>query len=284
MMTMTEKRRAVEPRQSKVSDLARRLLGQMTVRGNVLLKHPRKLERGEYEELTKVLDALGGKWRGGKTQGHVFGDGVDVAALIQDVLAGGTYVDPKANHLFETPRPLAIALVGLADVKAGEHVCEPSAGKGRIATALREAGGIVWCVELLPWNVKHLREAGFDRVRQGDFLTFSLADIVGSEGPKAGFAKIVMNPPFSAHSAYDDIDHIMHAWGLLAPGGLLIAVAAAGVQFREDRRTKEFRKFVADHGGHIAELAGDSFRSEGTSVRTCVVTLLRGDGQEVRRG
>ena len=54
---------------------------------------------------------------------------------------------------------------------------------------------------------------------------------------------MIMNPPFADKA---DIAHVRHALGFLRPGGLLIAVMAGGVTFREDRATAGFRELVED--------------------------------------
>lgn len=48
---------------------------------------------------------------------------------------------------------------------------------------------------------------------------------------------------------------------------------SAGVLFRQDRRSVEFREFVERRGGRFEELPEGAFRLSGTMVRTIVVTL-----------
>src|SRR5262245_28346636 len=162
------KRAAIQPKMDRVSDDVLAMLGEMTLEGNVLKRLQRVITRQEYLALNKVLEALGGKWQGGRVQGHVFPG--DPRPTIEVVLTTGEYVDPRANDVFETPDAIAESLVTMADVKSDHRVLEPSAGRGRIAEQLRRCGALVTSVELLPGNVKELRERGFHRLVEGDFL------------------------------------------------------------------------------------------------------------------
>jgi hypothetical protein len=72
-----------------------------------------------------------------------------------------------------------------------------------------------------------------------------------------------MNPPFHMR---DDIRHIRHALTLLAFGGMLVSVCAAS-----DHRRKAFMPL----GAEWLDLPAGSFRSEGTSVVTALVTFRR---------
>ena len=72
-------------------------------------------------------------------------------------------------------------------------------------------------VEKSPLRCAILRAKGYVNIQQGDFLRYQ-TDL--------RFARILMNPPFSvpgSKTAY--IDHILHAFSFLAPGGVLTAVA-----------------------------------------------------------
>ncbi len=48
-----------------------------------------------------------------------------------------------------------------------------------------------------------------------------------------------MNPPFER---CQDVDHILHAYPMLAPQGTLTAIVSAGVFHRKDKKTQGFRK------------------------------------------
>ncbi len=87
---------------------------------------------------------------------------------------------------------------------------------------------------------------------------------------RPGYDRVIMNPPFADKA---DIAHIRHALGFLRPGGILVSVMSAGVQFREDRTTAAFRELVTSSGGEITALPDGSFAESGTDVRTVLVTI-----------
>jgi hypothetical protein len=83
-----------------------------------------------------------------------------------------------------------------------------------------------------------------------------------------------MNPPFIRLS---EIDHILHAWKCLAPGGWLVSVASGGIRFRRDKKAIGFREFIALHGGRVLDLPEGSFKDSGTMVNCVLVALYKGE-------
>lgn len=228
------------------------------VADNIFFLPPQQLERKTYERVNKVLDALGGKWNR-RAKGHVFGD-VSLEDAISDVLLTGSVIAKKtAFQFFETPEALAADLVTTADVRPEHRCLEPSAGRGRIAREIVAAGAKVECVELEPGNIKHLEEAGFN-VYPGNFLAYD-------GGP---YDRIVMNPPFTRQQ---DVAHVLHALTMLSNSGVLVSVMAAGVNFRMDRRTKDFWQVVNQKNHSIEELPAGTFKESGTMVSTVVLKV-----------
>ena len=257
---------ASEVPMQRLSDRQREMLQGFSVEGNVARFNSDE-HQGDWSAVKEVFTVLGGTWRaGGKKQrgGFHFSDDVDAAEAVRLALATGEILDLAGAGFFETPVELAERLVGLAEIQPGERVLEPSAGRGRIALAVRRAcpEALIECCELLPENRKALDGLGFDVVAS-DFLATSptgLTDVV------------VGNPPFAKRA---DVHHIRHAWKFLRPGGRLVEIASVGVMYRDDALGSEFRSFVAAHG-RFEELPEGSFIESGTSVRTCLV-LLRKD-------
>lgn len=255
------------------------LLGDLTINGQLVQRHPRQLDRVQYIGLNKVLEALGGKWSR-KANGHVFPDGTDVPSLFDAALTTGEYVDPRRDYdCFFTPPDLAAEMAtnhaGIGKLP-GCTVLEPSAGHGAIALAARACRGRVTCVELLPANVRVLEGHGFSPWC-GDFLSVPVVDAFTMANPPspllaASFERVVMNPPFSGTQG---IDHVLHAYEFLRPGGILVSVLGAGVRFRSDKKHATFRAFVERHRGTIEDLPDDSFAESGTNVRTVLVTVRR---------
>ena len=216
----------------------------------------KKLDRKLYEEVNKALEALGGKWDR-RQGGHIFAG--SPAAKIKTVLSTGEVTLPDKNGYFPTPKPVVKKLLALANLRPGMTVLEPSAGQGAIAEELRASGAKVTTCENLPENVKVLKEKGF-KVAGSDFLAFK----------DGKFDRVVMNPPFEDQT---DIDHVLHAYGMLKPGGKLVSVMAAGATFRANKKTLAFRKLVADSKGKILPLPEGSFKESGTNVNSVVVVL-----------
>ncbi|WP_261658231.1 class I SAM-dependent methyltransferase, partial [Erwinia mallotivora] len=102
---------------------------------------------------------------------------------------------------------------------------EPSAGTGAILRAVLDAAPGISC-EAVEMHIALARQlaTAFPAVpvHNQDFLHWS---------PETRYSLIVMNPPFRNGA---DIRHIRHAQSLLAPGGRLVAVCAAGSRQQRD--------------------------------------------------
>ncbi|QMI49917.1 SAM-dependent methyltransferase [Burkholderia sp. MBR-1] len=222
------------------------------------LKLTGQLDRSLYERTNKVLEAAGGKWNR-KAKAHVFNG--DAGDAIEQIILTGEITTPQDFGYFPTPAAVVERLVELADVHDRHRVLEPSAGRGNIACAFRDAA--VDCYELLPANVDALNALGYDHwtITQADFLTIQ---------PTPIYDRIVMNPPFERRA---DIHHVRHAPKFLATDGLLVSVMSAGVLFRTDRLAVEFRALVDARGGEIEELPDGAFKASGTMVNTVVAVI-----------
>ena len=235
-----------------------KVLDSATIDGALLTLNG-NLDRKLYVETNKVLEAAGGKWNK-KAKAHVFdGDAIDA---IEPIILTGEYRVAKQDFgQFDTPEALAEQVVALAEIQAGMLVLEPSAGIGSIARAAALAGGIVTAVEIDAKRAGHL--AGIPGVtgHNHDFLQST---------PNRHFDRVVMNPPFAKQ---DDIRHVLHAFRFLRPGGRLVSIMSNSVMFRDNKLTTDFREFVTAHGGTMKALPEGSFKSSGTGVNTCIVTI-----------
>lgn len=259
--------RASATRMHRVPDRVLGYLSDVLVEGDLVHRYGVQLDRKDYDALNKVLEALGGKWTRGRN-GHVFPADVDVADRIDAAILTGEVVDPRGNDCFFTPLALAYDLVDRAEIKPGVRVLEPNAGQGAIALALVERGEVppsrLFLVELLEANRLVLARMGFHVSIYGDFLQVPVIEANMVD-------RVVMNPPFSKRQ---EIAHVRHAFELLRPGGVLVSVMSAGIAFRQDKLTTDFREWVEAHGS-FEELPDNSFRAAGTSVRTIVATVRR---------
>lgn len=231
-----------------------------------------QLDRAMYTKVNKVLEALGGKWSR-KAKAHVFDS--DAQPRLDIVMMTGKVETGQDVGFFETPNALASDLVKRADVRSGDYVLEPSAGRGRIVEALQDAGACVVAVEWDPDRRVHLTQnvlKGRDFLATAhDFMSY-LPGRYEISGRERLFDRVVMNPPFCRVGAGDHLDHVQHAFAMLRSGGVLVSVMPSSVEFRRDRRYAEFREWVEDHGT-IEPLPAGSFRESGTGVNTCVVRM-----------
>jgi len=244
----------------KISNDVANVLANSTVEGCLLFLPDEQLERKLYMAVNKVLTALKGKWNRAK-KAHVFD--YDVSEAIEQVLQTGEYTDAKKEfQFFETPIHLAEMLVSMAAIEPEMTVREPSAGKGRIITAIKAncPDTYISAIELNPENVDYLKNnlsANFDKIEQGDFLKTD-----------DRFDVFIANPPFSKQQ---DIDHVNHMLDLA--NVRVVSVMSASVMYRTNKKTVEFRERINDLGGTIKMLPDNTFSESGTNVNTCVVSV-----------
>lgn len=173
---------------------------------------------------------------------------------------------------FMTSESVAAKVINLADIKSGQRVLEPSAGKAALASQARDAGAIVTCVEIQPGFAHELRVVhGFGDVVEADFLTLDPARF-------EPFDRIVMNPPFDRGR---DCDHVRHAYSFLKPGGILVAIMSARAEFAEDKRHKALHRLVEQASsatyGRMKwfDLPPGSFAHAGTNVNTVILAIRK---------
>jgi predicted RNA methylase len=234
------------------------ILSRATAEGSTV-KISGRLNRADYVAVNEVLAAAGGKWNR-KAQAHLF-DG-DAATVLASLLGDGSIVRPQDEGWFPTPDPIVADMIALADLEPGMEVLEPSAGEGAIARAAAAAGCAVDCIEMNAKRAGIIYGEGRARsVTMADFLAVPQRPV---------YDRVLMNPPFADKA---DIAHVRHALGFLRPGGLLVAVMAGGVMFRDDRGTAGFRQMAEDAGGVFEPLPDCSFKESGTGVRTVLAVI-----------
>ena len=256
---LRDKEREEILRSTKIDESILAILSRVTIEGNQIFLTCGQLDRKQYEAVNKVLDNIGGKWNR-KSKSHVFKE--DPTDRLELVLLTGEITPPKKNGYFPTPKPVVSQLIAIAEVKPGMTVLEPSAGQGSISDVLYDMGCLVFMIENLPDNWSALEKKGKGLLlAQMDFMEYE---------PTMQFDRVIMNPPFERQQ---DIDHVTRAWGFLKPGGRLVSIMSAGVKFRENKKTLEFRKLIDDFGWFAADLPEGSFKISGTAVNTVIVVL-----------
>ena len=244
----------------QISQDVLKVLDAATIEGALLTLNG-NLDRKLYVETNKVIEAAGGKWNK-KAKAHVF-DGLAIDA-IEPIILTGEYARTKQDFgQFDTPEGLADMVAAMADIFAGAAVLEPSVGIGNLAIAAGKFGATLFGYEIDPKR----HAAALDRcffeggLTLGNFLEID---------PEPVFDRVLMNPPFAKQ---DDIRHVLHAFKFLRPGGRLVAIMSNSVMFRDNKLTTDFRAFVDAHEGTMKTLPEGSFKSSGTGVNTCIVTL-----------
>lgn len=182
-------------------------------------------------------------------------------------------VGAKIPGFFPTPPDLIERLLDLAEDGFGmgaeaDLILEPSAGKGDIADAMR-ARWPTCSIDVceIHATLRSILEAkGYAASSPRDFLDMAPAPV---------YRLIVMNPPFEKGQ---DRDHVRHAYGMLAPGGRLVAVVSEGVFTRTRPADTTFRKWLKTQPDVVATIpvadafkGVQAFRQTGVSVRVLVL-------------
>jgi hypothetical protein len=165
-------------------------------------------------------------------------------------------------EFFPTPRPLIERMLDAATIEATHRVLEPSCGKGDILAAVRERH-----------PEAELRGIEQNLTLQGVLTAKGFGDIVSYEDfleHGGEYDRCIMNPPFSR-----DIEHIRHAYELLAPGGRVVAIASEHGFFAGDAKSVAFREWLCglDHA-YDEELPDDAFKGIDAFRQTGVKTRL----------
>ncbi|EGF93077.1 methyltransferase type 11 [Asticcacaulis biprosthecium C19] len=223
-----------------------------------------QLERGVYAEVNKALAAAGFKWaKGPKCHQH---ESEESETALRQLIDTGEVTTAQDIGFFETTGATLDRVIALAHLEPGLSVLEPSAGTGNMVQRILDAGCRVLAVEFLPRNFKQLAMN-----ITGDGLVALCCDFLALDIPDL-FDRVVMNPPFAKQV---DMDHVLRALAFLRPGGRLVAVMAAGVTFRENRKTQAFREAIAAHDPVFEALPAGSFKASGTDVNTVILTLVK---------
>ncbi|WP_122760516.1 methyltransferase domain-containing protein [Pseudomonas viridiflava] len=156
---------------------------------------------------------------------------------------------------FPTPAAVAQRMARLAGITKGMRVLEPSAGNGNLADAAAAAGAVVDVVEISSSLRDILTAKGYNVVDH-DFTGFK---------PEKPYDAILMNPPFSNRQ---DAAHIMQAFGMLAAGGKLVAIAGEGVFFGVDKKAEQFRDWLDSHNADVEKLEGGTFQDNALLAQT----------------
>lgn len=236
------------------------ILQQCTVEGLIVKLPTEQLDRNLYLEVAKALNMIGGKWKGGKTQGFVFQ--TDPTDLLNQIASGESRNLKKEFQFFGTPADLADELVELADLKTDSVILEPSAGQGAIIEAVLRINpkANIFAVELMEINSAILTQKRFTH-EKADFLSIPLRQV---------FDRIIANPPFSKNQ---DIDHVNRMFECLKRGGRLVSIMSEHWRFAEDKKSQKFRDWIDEVEAEIIEIDRGRFKDSGTMVGGVIVII-----------
>lgn len=209
------------------------------------------------------------------------GDHAAAAAVADQAVALAAAVGGRENrqrtNFFPTPPELAAELAELLadNVRSDQPLLlEPSAGNGNLVRALHEAfdlrSYVITAIEPEHGLAEHIGKHYRQDVKRMTFEDYG-PHVYGQPCDTLAFDGVLMNPPFSVPGNRTIwIDHVLKAWSLLGLGGALVAIVPSGFAFREDRRHREIRALITQHGGHY-DLPADAFATSGTSVNTVAI-------------
>lgn len=246
---------------------------------NVAVKLP-EMDPDFYREAQEVLQRLEGKYVSGRRE-FIFD--YDPMPKLRDI-----QFMPKKNpyDYYPTPPEIAEQVVNFAGIDESEddghldlRVLEPSAGRGALADLVvrnwrcKHDDPKLQLVEYDKLNAERLRRKGYN-VHEGDFLQYAVDE---------QFDRIIMNPPFTQFGKQPVyMDHVMHAWDMLADGGILTAIIPdifpEGIGntriVNEGNKVSKFQRFLQESAQGYDSLGKGAFRSSGTGVSTALITLI----------
>lgn len=217
----------------------------------------------EYDDIKYRIERMGGHWRE-RFGGFIFTEN-PLSSLRNpntwEPIIRSEYDEWKISRQFyPTPAPLAEMVCSLAEIQSDSLVLEPSAGHGALLEPIKECSGII-TVEIDKANADILRNKGYKT------YNMSFEEAV-KELPMVD--RVVMNPPFSGQR---DIKHIMAAYKLLKPGGILVGIMAENDLYWKTALTHAFNAFLQRTGAEVHEVPMRSFLD--TSVDVVIVKIKK---------
>jgi predicted RNA methylase len=239
------------------------ILKQCMVEGLTVKLPPTTLDRKLYLEVSKALELIGGKWKGGKVGGFVFQ--TDPTELLAEIADGENRNLKKEFQFFATPDHVADFMVEnfVIRVDSESKVLEPSAGQGSLILALQRLYPDVtvdYC-ELMDINRKVLSKLNNVRYITDDFLQLDAVQ---------KYDLIIANPPFSKNQ---DIDHIYKMYECLSIGGRIVTVASKHWEISNNKKEKAFRDWLEQVDAIIEPLDRGQFKSSGTMISSNIIVI-----------
>ena len=262
------------PETQKEMDLTKIFNDTTVDEKNVLHLPNYQYDRKTYTEIKKQIEAIGGKWKGGKTQGFVFPESTDTAKVKDMLVSGVDLAERKKKYqFFGTPPEVADYILeylpkectetGFVYIKDTDKVLEPSAGQGSIINAIHRINPnvMVDCFEAMAENKEVLQTLSNVNILGDDFL---------QSDTNIKYDLIVANPPFANNQ---DIDHVVRMYEHLKPSGTLISIMSPHFIMASDKKSKAFRWFINHETAETHYLEEGAFQESGTNIRTAFVII-----------
>lgn len=241
------------------------ILKQCIIENNIVKLPDVKLDRKLYLEVSKSIELIGGKWKGGKIAGFVFE--TDPTYLFNKISGNSGEIPEKVNlkkefQFFPTPKEIVDYIVDLADIKDNDIILEPSAGQGAIIEGIlrKNKNANIFAIELMELNSDILNKKGFNH-EKGNFLLIPNQPI---------YTKIIANPPFSKNQ---DIDHVYRMWECLAVGGRIITITSKHWIDSKNKKETEFKNWLNVVGAEQIEIEKGAFKESGTNISSLILII-----------
>jgi len=195
-----------------------------------------------------------------------YGEVIPDAAERGEELKPGTAV-AKDLQFYPTPVEVIERLLRDHDF-TGMNVLEPSAGTGAIVRELKSRGASrITAVEVNAERAACIQNWPGVIVYRANFLDMKA---------RPEFDWVIMNPPFYGTHW---MDHVLHAFDWLKPGGRLVAILPATAEIGESARHQKFRAWAEKRAPRFERLFTDlppeSFKASGTRIQTVALRLSR---------
>jgi type I restriction-modification system DNA methylase subunit len=243
------------------------ILKKCTIEGNIVKLPVGQLDRKLYQEVSRSLNLIGGKWTSGKTLGFVFQS--DPTDLLSQIANGDKRNIKKEYQFFETPENLADKIVELANIEEDSTILEPSSGHGSIINAILRKhphNFIFYCEKMITNQMILNNKYGdcenvyFLHPLNDDFL----------EMENTTFDRIVANPPFRNNQ---DCLHIQHMYNCLKVGGRLVSVASTHWKLSNNNTEKNFREWLLKVGAEEITVEAGTFKESGTMIESTILII-----------
>lgn len=246
-------------------DTVTAILAKCSVSGKLVKLPAGKLEQPLYLDVKKKLERIGGKWKGGKTQGFIFEE--DPRPLLVDITNGIKRNLQQEYQFFGTPSSTADQMVELAGIDQQHSILEPSAGRGALIDAVYRifpamaTTNPIHCFENMPSNIACLQKRKDLMFMGEDFLAID---------PHQRYDRIIANPPFSKNQ---DIIHITKMYEVLHPGGRLVAIASTHWQISGNKLEVNFRDWLTTLKAQLIAIPAGTFKKSGANVSAIIIVI-----------